>query len=227
MERDEIKSWTKKGYDQVCSLFKFRDDWWPNGMGDQKDSTLWAMAIMLEAARTRCVGDTLVASYSGGRDGDRKRQLLDHMWAKTSTTSKRRVEESEVLVDFSVHHWDSAAPVQFTGESEMHQAHGVGDSMTTTDDYSWDFFKLLVVPSPTRVFVARVGGADGIDSGHRCLELATTLRRLIDRYGLAYLKSTDELGGVIIPSSVRQWEKTIFIWTERGRLRLSRSSPWP
>jgi hypothetical protein len=46
---------------------------------------------------------------------------------------------------------------RISGESEVCPTHGVGDSVTTADDYSWDFFKLLAVRSPTRLFVARVG----------------------------------------------------------------------
>lgn len=46
-----------------------------------------------------------------------------------------------------------------TMESEMCPDHGVKEVISRFEnDYAWDFFKLIWVPSPRRLFAARVGG---------------------------------------------------------------------
>ncbi|RYZ45981.1 MAG: hypothetical protein EOO72_02980 [Myxococcaceae bacterium] len=108
----------------------------------------------------------------------------------------------------------------------MFAQHPILDSEDlTSDDYSWDFYKLLLIPSQTRLFAARVGSCRGVDFRTRRELLTKRLENLIDQYGAAFLRPSDELGAVIIPSAKRDIEKTRILWTDRGRLKTKIISP--
>jgi hypothetical protein len=126
-----------------------------------------------------------------------------------------------VLVDFSVHNWEASSPIQLTGESESGPYHGTGDSLESNkDDYSWDFYKLLVMPSTTRLFFARVGRTKGSAIPERIEALVTTLQGLIDWYAPALLRPHDELGVVLVPSRRAFVSETRVLWLDRGRLKV-------
>ncbi len=229
MDRDEILGWVADGYDLVCDRYDWdRDSWWPNEMGDQSKATLWALATFVTAAKARCVGADLVAAcgMGDGASAKKKQALLSEHWESHTVHEKRGVQNTEILVDFSVHYPEAASPIQFTGESEMFMRHGVGDRMTTEDDYSWDFYKLLVVPSATRLFMARVGTLDGVSDVQRCGDLARSLRTIVDRFAVTYLRPHDEIGAFIFPSGKRIYQESWVAWSDRGRLRLEKASPW-
>lgn len=216
MNVEEIETWLRDAHTKVVGLLELKADWWPTTTGHgQAQSSAWATAFFVVAALDRCWAPNLVAARNKGTD-DLNKKVIDKFWV---SGAERTHEQSEVLVDFAVHNWDAASPIQITGESEMHAAHGVGDSMGSADDYSWDFYKLLVIPSITRLFVARVGSRDGESATKRCLQLAQTLAGLVDWYGPALLRPHDELGAVIMPSTVSEQSATIIMWLDRGRLK--------
>jgi hypothetical protein len=217
MNQVELETWLTKGYSTAKAALVLNDGWWPMTKGKrQAEATAWAFAFFLHAALDRCSGPSLTAACSAGDAKEGNEEVLARLW---TNTPGRLHQPGQVLVDFSIHNWGAANPIQLTGESEMNAQHGVGDSLEGDDDYSWDFYKLLLIPSTTRLFVARVGGRDGHSAGYRCEQLAATLESLIDFYAPALLRPHDELGAVIISSAKRDRARSQVLWLDRGRLR--------
>jgi hypothetical protein len=219
MNRTEIEDrlWTSR--ERMIATLGLAADWWPNTTAQGNDAcTPFAMSFFIDFALDRCVGQKLTLAANSGERLDPRQRTIEALW----NNAAREHSTNEVLVDFSVHNWDAASPIQLTGESEMHPYHGVGDSLTTADDYSWDFYKLLVVPSATRLFCARVGRSAGRGATDRINDLLSTLQGLIDLYGPALLRPNDELGGVLLPSRRSLAPETRVFWLDRGRLRAER-----
>ncbi|WP_437644273.1 hypothetical protein [Sorangium sp. So ce362] len=222
MNKVELETWLTAARASTIAELKFGSDWWPMTTGsEQAYASAWALAFFIHAAHDRCAGNELTAACSAGDKKEDNDKILKALWTNGSS---RLHQPEQVLVDFSVHNWNASSPIQLTGESETYAAHGVGDSLTSKDGYSWDFYKLLIVPSATRLFFARVGGADGEDASTRCSKLAQTLMGLVDWYGPALLRPHDELGAVILPSAKKAHADTILLWLDRGRLRQERIS---
>jgi hypothetical protein len=217
----EIESWLRDAHGKVVDLLKKGSDWWPTAAGHgQAESSAWATALFVVAARERCFAPELVAARNRGVD-DLNAKVIEEFWVSGTA---RQHTQYEVLVDFAVHNWEASNPIQITGESEMHAQHGVGDTMDAHNDYSWDFYKLLVIPSITRLFMARVAARDGQSATERCGRLAQTLSNLVDWYGPALIRPHDELGAVIIPAAKREHSSTIIMYLDRGRLRYEKIS---
>ena len=229
MDRDEILGWVRRGLDNARPAFAGGADW-PQS---QSEATLWALSTFAVAAGSRCNGDALVAATGIGT-GERalaKRRLMEGAWGRIDGSGDRRwVQPSEVLVDFSVH--DAAArTLHFTAESEMYPWHGVQPDLDGYNGYAWDFYKLLLVPSPARLFMARVGGARPAGSARqtdaeRCAVLASTLKSLVRQLG-DYLRSEDELGAFIFPSGSTHRRRSWVMWMEGREARIEEACPWP
>lgn len=231
MNKVEIEGWLWSARDAVKNHLGLGEAWWPmtntTGHTDrQAQASAWALAFFITAARERCSGASLKAACHVGGENDvnsYRQTLLTQLWLG----GERDHSQHEVLVDFSVHNWNAANPIQLTGESETYPSHGTGDSLERPDDYSWDFYKLLVVPSVTRLFFARVAGHGGVDAVTRVIQLTKTLQGLVDFYGPALLRHHDELGAVVVPASSTAATDTRILWLERGRLRCDRSASPP
>jgi hypothetical protein len=136
-----------------------------------------------------------------------------------------------VLVDFNIAAYDSPGnPTVLTAESEMFAWHGAGPMMGNRnsrhrrriDDYTWDFYKLLLVPSPYRVFIARLGAADGDSELGRIAELRESLGSVMEWYGRDLLGGA-ELAAILLPETpsldftgvhLGVWGEAGWIWTQ-------------
>lgn len=88
-----------------------------------------------------------------------------------------------------------------TFESEMSAVAGVQDNISRrTDDYAWDYFKLIWVPSPRRLFVARVGAAAGVEERDRIDRLTKSLDTITRWYKIAF-SSADQLVVVVLAAA--------------------------
>jgi hypothetical protein len=140
--------------------------------------------------------------------------VVEKLWGVDDTA----LSPSEVLLDFSVHDWEQKVFL-VTGESEVGAYHGVGDSITTADDYSWDFFKLLAVRSPFRLFFARVGTqsrAEPVDK--RIAKLERSLVTLVDWCGSTLLGPGDELGVVLLSATKEAAQSSRVLHLVEGKL---------
>ena len=215
MKPDEIERWLWEGREATISTLELGNFWWPDGTQPQRSASAWALAFFLKAAKDR------LSRFRGahatvcpkGKD-NHYRQILDALW----TPFKGEHWPHEMLVDFSVLDWRLRSPILLTAESEVAPRHGVKDSITRDDDYSWDFFKLLVIPSPRRLFFARVGAIERGSGRARLEELVATLKRLVKHYGEAFLRERDELGAVIVSGAKADAACTKILWLEAGKL---------
>jgi hypothetical protein len=223
MTKDEVEGWVHAGYATATAALSLGASWWPTTTGDnQSKATAWATATFLHAGLELCFARELITACPVGIN-EATKKVVDAIW---TTDSSRTHQPEQVLLDFTIRNPEATSPLQVTGESEMGPSHGVGTSTRGSDGYSWDFYKLLLVPSPTRLFAARVA-ADGASAVDRTRTLAASLRGLIDWYGPAMLRPNDEVGGFIIPATKADAAETLVLWTERGRFRFEKITKSP
>ena len=95
-----------------------------------------------------------------------------------------------------------------TVESETHAHHGVGDAISRyANGYAWDFFKLVWLPSPRRLFIARVGALKGATESARIETLRKSLDRIVGNYPFAF--AADDVLVVIILAETKPQESVI------------------
>lgn len=226
---DDLVGWVDAGYGDVSKALrpKSASDWWPpSGKNGQGFATTWAWAVVLHAANARCPKDQgqimFSAPFHGKKHEQLRSELVRQVW--TSNGTRRTHNVYEIVLDFSVHDWQANSPVLLTAESEMFAGHGVGDELTRAHDYSWDFFKLMLVRSPLRLFLARVG-AIGNESGcTRRDALVASLKHIVELYGEQLLHERDELGGVVLPEDRTEWrDARFFVVNGAG---FTEAKPW-
>jgi hypothetical protein len=120
----------------------------------------------------------------------------------------------ESMVDVVVYrgYADPFVPLA-TAESEAYCQHPIDESSCSENsDYLWDLFKLLQVPSPLRLFVARVSGLD------RCRVLERRIGHIVSCYAECY-RSGDRIFSIVLPTSARHFEPIrCFGWVKGGTL---------
>ena len=163
LTKDVLRGWMDAGYASAAQAHGVEDaSWWPKeARCGQSECTAWAWAAFLAAAsdlRGGSWGSVKFAANRGKNWDVRQAVLLD------AGFPEEQQSRHEILVDFSLHDWNANPPVLATAESEMCSTWGVGPSMNGDDDYTWDFYKLLQVVSPFRLFFCRVGPRDN-DTG--------------------------------------------------------------
>ena len=217
MTPEEVETWLWDARTACVTNLNLRDRWWPTtGSKRMGEASAWGVAFFLRAAGARIQhAANLHAAVCNQGELGRRSTMVKSLWVGRGG----KHWPHEMLVDFSVNDWDSGSPVKITGESEVGPHHGTGTSLTTDDDYSWDFFKLLVVPSPVRLFFARVGATDRGTGPRRIAELTATLTSLVGTYGGAYLRPGDELGAVIVPTAKADAALTTVLWRDGDELR--------
>jgi hypothetical protein len=185
------------------------DKAWEAGAAGQSRATLFAWGCVLDAARAiQAASDEPMEFCAAlGRDPEPKRELL------RQCLGDARASEPSVLVDFALFgecpevRNDSSTPkrtrfprgqVHLTAESEMHVEHAAG----WLGDFAWDFYKLLVVPSPLRLFFCRVLPADKPrkrkDYEYGMDRLKRTIQEMVERYRGRYLRDEDEVVVVML-----------------------------
>lgn len=204
MHANEVLNWLQQGYsDAARVLGEDTEAWWP---GSQSEATTWIWATILRAARVLVdyrAPTMFCASLHGEAQRFERSRLVEEWQAEGAN---RSFYDGHDLLDFSFKHYTVARPNCFAAESEMAPVHGVGGSLDRADDYSWDFFKLLQVVVPNRLFFARVGrGWDGVAGDQRRPILIEKLKSICSKYAGQFLLEGDSVGIVVLPSEVRQW----------------------
>jgi hypothetical protein len=200
--------------------------WWPKaGKAGQGSATTWSWALVLRAANAMTVPEgahlELSAPWHGHKHREVRERLRDRLWGEAPA---RTHSKSEVLLDFVVSHYESATyPIVLAAESALAAGSGVGPVThgRLPEGYARDFYELLLVRAPRRLFVARVGGhVDGDDRSEeaRLDALAHSLSEVLG-WWVAGLVGDDELGVVLLPESEEAgWAGVrLGVWTE-GRL---------
>lgn len=206
MQTSEVLGWLKQGYADATRVLGEDDHetWWP---GSQSEATTWIWATILRAARDLVdyrAPTMFCASLHGEAQRPEREQLVKDWQAEGAS---RTFYDGHDLLDFSFKHYTVARPNCLAAESEMAPVHGVGGSLDRADDYSWDFFKLLQVTVPNRLFFARVGrGWDGVAGAERRPILIDTLKRICTKYAQQLVRKDDSVGLVVLPSERKQWQ---------------------
>ena len=225
MEKEKILECIESAYYKVAKekMETNPSDWWP-GHNEQAKATSWIWQVVKELIESEDFGDVkqakLAALYQSRVDdaeGEFRRDLMKD-WSKSNQFHE--FEEAEVLLDFTLLDWESYNHVLLSAESEMYAKYGVGGSVTHKDNYSWDFYKLLLVPSPRRLFFARVGTSDGSDAEKRIDKLVRTLKEMIiSPYAHNLLREGDQLAIFIFPEtgSNDMWTHSrFFFWKKES-----------
>ena len=181
LTKDVLRGWMDAGYASAAQAHGVEDaSWWPKeARCGQSECTAWAWAAFLAAAsdlRGGSWGSVKFAANRGKNWDVRQAVLLD------AGFPEEQQSRHEILVDFSLHDWNANPPVLATAESEMCSTWGVGPSMNGDDDYTWDFYKLLQVVSPFRLFFCRVGPRDNDTGSARRDRLLASLTTVFDWY---------------------------------------------
>jgi hypothetical protein len=229
MKTEELAAWVEAGHREVAQHYQpdnLRTWWPPRGINGQSAATTWGWATVLHAAQARFSGRALTfhATFHGRKHRALRRSLVQRLWLDGG---RRSHAEFEVLVDLSVH--EPGAHAQgplLTAECEASAQHGSGRNMMGDDGYAWDFYKLLQVASPLRLFVARVGALEGSPGRERRDEVVESLATLVRACRGALLKPSDELGAVILPEqgTGEGWRDLRLLTLRDGTLVQAR--PW-
>lgn len=103
-----------------------------------------------------------------------------------------------------------------TAESEGYHAHGIAEGSSSNDNgYLWDLYKLLQVPSPLRIFVARTRDDDVVP-------LTKHIDRLVRAYAHLY-RADDRIFAVVMPAPNAEdgrFEEARYLGWARGTLAL-------
>lgn len=226
MKPEEIEEWLWAARDEARKAVAPDDDyWWPTSNNENDSATAWATAFFITAACKKLGAPTGRGIWMAkhGEDSGRMR-VLNSLW----TSQAGQHEARQVLVDFSVNDWAQASPLLLTAESEVSATKDVGDwRLGDEHDYAWDFLKLLVVPSPLRLFFARVGSVER-EGPDRIAELTATLGKLVGTHKML-LRDGDELAAVIVPlTKEKAYEgETRVLWTEGRELKQTKVAKTP
>lgn len=223
MTKNDIETWLVSSKTLVINLFGLPANWWPTTAPNnpQARASAWGASFFTNASLANAAGRSLTVHCSNGAN-NLSQQILATSW---NNPPNRLHDPSQLMLDFCVTNDGASSPIQVTGESEVSPSFPTSYNPVPANGYAWDFYKLLVVPSATRVFFARVAAHGGVSAPTRVDELANSLRNLVDLYGPAYLRPNDELAAAIVPATTGQRDETIIFWVTRGRVRFEKVTP--
>ena len=208
IDKSEVESWLVESRCETMQNIKKLDSrWWPE---EQADATVWAACFFLQAAEAFELKVDVEVFCSKGKGG--KNMAMVEGFYNHSHVYK------QLMLDFVVGRLANPSPIMLTGESEMSSGQSVSE-FAIGGGYLWDFFKLLVVPSPVRLFIARVAAKRSKQTAVERMSLLA--ENLIAQYQ-SYRESLS-LGGsqfaiAIIPASVKLYSETRIIWSSEDKL---------
>lgn len=193
-------------------------NWWPSS---QAEATSWATHFILRATTDLCSNTKLSIHTTSGKGGTTK-SIINAFCIKNKNYKMRN---GTMMVDFSIHNEQAADPIQLTAESETGVGHETGENyLISKNDYAWDFFKLLLVPSRNRLFYARVSNRKKTTTYIRCKQLAFNLVKIYEKHGSAFLRPNDRLAIAIIPEKFNDRDKGWIISITNGVVIIKKCS---
>lgn len=217
IDKSHLESWLYESRSDTCSVLELKPRWWPTTNGDnQSIASAWATCFFLQATSDLYGDDGLEIFCSKGY-GHKSRRMIGHFDYKHSY--------EQLMLDSVVGRLSDRMPVKLTAESEMSPTQSVG--FAVGEGYLWDFYKLLMVPSPVRLFMARVASLPGQSAIDRMAMLAEEIIAMHSLYCGGLFSSDSEFGVVILPAAKRDRAETLILWAENGTLRGERISEFP
>lgn len=194
MEHQKLGLLFNKAFAAAADACKSNDParWWPT----QAQTTVLSWAIALAWAEDQRLGRRqpwLCTTWGQPHSKKWKQRLLDTFGFRcpprdmlAATGGGKRVYAKEHSLDLCLFPGKPAKSGKecalLTMESEVHSKHNVGESIGPENDYIWDYFKLLWIPSPRRLMVARVGTCRGASSSARRLKLRKSFEHVTSMY---------------------------------------------
>jgi hypothetical protein len=131
---------------------------------------------------------------NGISDFSEKLQYLEH-------------DKFESLIDLTVYENDKDPFVcVLSAESEAFPSHDIEkDSTSDNSDYLWDFFKLLHVPSPFRIFLARTTMYREHEKLDRVKTLQDRLQSFTEMYNQTCLSDGDKIFTIVLPTAKKHY----------------------
>jgi hypothetical protein len=186
--------------------------WFRPGLRGQKRATDFSWRFVLQAATT-LLNEAPLTLYATSRNSASRLDLLNTAWLNEP---RRTYEDYEVLVDFAVFEGSGRSRLRLTAESEMYAGHRT----TQAGDYAWDLSKLLLLPSPSRFFLCRVGdrrdpprtGPVVETEAERLRALQATIGELLEEYrSEGWLRNGDALGIAILAAEQRDLSRLMVL----------------
>lgn len=227
----QARGWLRKARSAAARACGSANDpnWWPKSQG-VRTALSWAVALEW----TRCAGlgharSPIWISSCRGKEWETKEKLLQDARYNVSVPSEskhlpyapngaRRFDARQYLVDFSV--WPHGSrttqtDVHLMMESEMCADYPVGDEVIPNNGYAYDFYKLIWLPSPRRLFVCTVR-----DEANRQTLIQSLAKITTD--SIKYLRTDDLLVYVLPTRSCEAALSKICVWDhENGRFNES------
>lgn len=207
----DLLGFYRRAFEATRTALEQDSEWWPS----QPQATVLAQALAMEWANAEHLGTARehaiwISTSLGTLAGAKLKLLHEHYGVslppvhasprdRYAPRGNRRLSQREFLLDFTLWPLDDAEGdhLLLSMESECYGAHGVGDTVTLDDGYSYDFYKLLLVPSPRRLFFARVNG----DAQRRDTLLGSLQTLTVEARDRGYLRDGDELLAVILSAA--------------------------
>lgn len=222
-----MREWVLLGHKEtaaICRNVSDRDNWWPGdppgkNKGNQQGwFSNWMTAVICVSADELLSGSSehLELNKCGSQTThvEFQEKLFNKLWQKDIESRSR--SETESMVDLSVICWEQARPIEYAAEMEASPRQSVNDILPDLekDTYAWDFWKLLAMPSPRRLLIARVGSLNTATAEERIDVLIDTLTT-IARRNSGLLAAEDALAVILFPDDRMTWrERTrLAVWT--------------
>jgi hypothetical protein len=225
-----LETWVaivQQGFRTVRRVYGGDGQWWPG----QREATVVAWGIAMQWAFVNKGLGTRDAkvwvSASGGAEWAQKCDVLkryrvdppdEDRGYSTNELRGKRFSRREYLLDFTI--WPSdltPRDLELTMESECYDSFEVETEIEFENGYAYDYYKLMLVPSPRRVFVCRVNSRreDRDARRARLLESLTAITR--DALETGILNARDELSVLILAAAPGERETSILaVWKHQG-----------
>lgn len=226
-----VETWqtiVRAGFRCARRVYRGGANWWP----DQASGTALAWAIAMqwafayEGLGTRT--EPVWVSASGGTDWQCKSKILGafnvdlpnrKLGYSTNELRARRFSRREYLLDFTV--WPSdklPRNLDLSMESECYDGFDVEAEVEPANGYAYDFYKLMLVPSPRRVFVCRVNNRRGEQHERRDRLLDSLNEIANDAAETTILSAKDELSVLILAAAQGERDNSILaVWEHKKR----------
>jgi len=217
MGPDELEHWLWEARDIAIETLDEEATWWPTSNNESLPTTAWATAFVIRAALSQLgdiAGNTLAMSGTDASTPPAK--IRERMWGPARGVNAGY----QAMLDYSVNDWTASNPIRLTAESEASATEPCGPwTEVGSKSYSWDFYKLMVVPSPIRLFFAVVGTIEQHEND-RLGAVEAELQRQVVKYSGTLLRPKDELGVILLPQSKANAfdGRTRILWADNGRL---------
>jgi len=216
MDRATVESALIESRRHTIATLGLKPKWWPTSSGKkQAQGAAWSTAFFLKVATDLLPSapPKQILACSAGSKKPLTRLIVQSLW----TGPERDHVSEQISVDFAIQDWSKPKPLLMTAESELFPSYSHALEILPTNGYAWDFMKLLLMPSPLRLFFARVAASPPLGVEDRCDAVAESLVKLFSKHR-ELLDGNDRVGCVVVPASRKAHLASNILWREGDSL---------